>query len=274
LHPASSLPPPRDFHGSWRLGDNWLYVVGGISYDYFFTTITVYNDFWVYNIFANTWTQLTPNGATFGGYASFVAETAPDGSVYIFGGVDATFMAHSELYRYDMFTNTLTLITPSGSIPEARYHAYHVPTEDGFFMTGGVRSDQSYIEDYWFFHFATHTWTQQSTPSGSIPQDRTHSVVGRVGGLMLLGLGDLFGGENCPNIIFGQNPTNDTWVYSFAENRFHQVFPRSAPFNKYSGDASLGSNVYAFGGYSFDINTCVQTFNNNVLRAHFGGGFF
>jgi len=274
LHPESSLPAPRDFQSSWRLGDNLLYIAGGISYDYFFTTINVYSDFWVYHILENRWAQITTNGATFPALASSATEAAPDGNVYIFGGVDASFVAHNQMYRFNMYTNTITLLTPSGPVPEARYHATHVPTEDGFFLTGGVRTDQSVIADYWYFHFATQTWTQQSDPVGPVPQNRTHGVSGRVGGLLLYALGDLPGGTSCPDIIFAQDPINDTWVYSFVENRFEQLFPRFAPFCKYSGDASIGSNVYAFGGYSFNDNTCVQTFNNNVLRAHFDRTFF
>jgi len=269
LNPWGTLPAPRTFHSSWKHGSNHLFIAGGISYSYFFDTINVYNDFWMYKIGDNTWTQLTITG-TFPALASFVAETGPDGSVYIFGGVDSSFVAHGDLYKFDISTNTITLLSPAGPKPDARYHAYHAPTEDGFFLTGGVRTDQSYIEDYWFFNFYTQTWTQQTTPSGARPTNRTHSVTGRVGNHFLLGLGDGFGGVDCPGIIFGQNPLNDTWVYEFNTNTFVQVNPSFAPFNKYSGDARLGANIYAFGGYSFDVNTCVQTYNNDILRAHFG----
>jgi len=272
LNPWGTLPAPRTFHSSWKDGVDHLYIAGGISYSYFFDTINVFSDFWLYKIFENTWTQLTITG-TFPALASFVAETGPDGSVYIFGGVDASFVAHGDLYRFDIASNSITLLSPAGPKPDARYHAYHAPTEGGFFLTGGVRTDQSYIEDYWIFNFYTQTWTELSTPSGARPENRTHSVTGRVGNNFLLGLGDLFGGVNCPGIIFGQNPTNDTWVYKFNSNTFEQLNPPFAPFNKYSGDSVLGVNVYAFGGYSFDVNTCTQTYNNDVLRAHFSDFF-
>jgi len=274
LHPSGTLPAPRTFHSSWSEGLDTLYVAGGIYYDYFFTNITVYNDFWKYSILANRWTQVIPTGAVFPALASFVAERGPDGSVYIFGGVDASFVAHGSLYRLDTEHNTLTLLTPSGATPAARYHAYHAQTEDGFFVTGGVGTDQLYIEDYWFFHFATQTWTQRPIPTGPRPNNRTHGVTGRVGDHFLLALGDLVGGVNCPGIIFQQNPVNDTWIYSFARNTFEQVFPPFAPFLKYSGDVAFGTNVYAFGGYSFNVPTCTQTYNNNILRAHFNDFYF
>jgi len=265
LNPHGSLPGPRTFHSSWSDFGN-IYVAGGIEYDYFFTSITVYNDFWRYSIAANTWTQFTPTGVTWPALASLVAQKGPDGTIYLFGGVDSSFVAHGDLYRLDVVSNTLTLLHPAGATPEARYHAYHAPTEDGFFVTGGVRTDESYIEDYWFFHFESQTWTQRPIPEGPRPENRTHGVTGRVGDKFVISLGDLFGGVDCPGIIFGQNPTNDTWVYSFATNRFQQLFPSHAPFLKYSGDASNGLDIYAFGGYSFDPATCVQTYNSNILR--------
>jgi len=269
LHPVGSLPAPRTFHSSWKHGSNKLYIVGGIFYTYTFSNITVYNDFWVYKIDDNTWTKLTVTGATFPNLASFVLEKAPDNTVYIFGGVDAGFAAHGDLYKFDASTDTLTLLNITGPKPDARYHAYHAPTDDGFFLTGGVRTDQTYIEDYWTFDFSTQRWTQIPRPSGPRPINRTHAVTGRAGNKFLLGLGDGFGGVSCPGIVFAQNPLNDTWVYKFDSNTFEQLNPPSAPYNKYSGDARVGPNIYAFGGYSFDVNTCTQTYNNDILRAHF-----
>jgi len=274
LNPYGSLPAPRCFHSSWARGSNTLYVAGGIAYDYFFETINVYNDIWSYNKILNTWTLLTFTGDAWPALASFVAQTGPDGTVYVFGGVDSSFVAHSDLYRFDLVHQTITHLSPSGELPPARYHAYSAPTEDGFFVTGGVGTDQQYIEDYWFFHFATQTWTQRPIPSGSVPLNRTHGVTGRVGDLFLLSLGDAVGGVNCPGIIFSQAPLNDTWVYSFADNAYTELFPRQhVPYDKYSGDVVAGLNVYSFGGYSFDINTCTQTFNRNILRAHFNEFF-
>jgi len=268
LHPSGPTPGPRAFHSSWKRGSNRLYIAGGIAYTYTFSNVSVYNDFFMYKIDDNAWSKLTLTG-TFPALASFVAETGPDATVYIFGGVDAAFNAHSEMYKFDMSTNTITLLSISGPTPDARYHAYHAPTDDGFFLTGGVRTDQTYIEDYWTFDFHTQSWTQLPRPTGPRPINRTHAVTGRAGDKFLLGLGDGFGGVNCPGIIFGQNPLNDTWVYKFNTNTFEQLSPPFAPFNKYSGDARVGPNIYAFGGYSFDVNTCAQTYNNDILRAHF-----
>jgi len=89
----------------------------------------------------------------------------------------------------------------------------------------------------------------------------------------LIGLGDAVGGANCPGIIFSQAPLNDTWVYSFAHNTYMELFPPFAPFDKYTGDVVAGLNVFAFGGYSFNVNSCTQTFNRNILRLHFNEFF-
>jgi len=246
-----------------------MFILGGVNYTYTFSSIKTYSDLWKYDSIYNSWTQVPITGATFPPLASSVAVRSPSGLVYIFGGVDNTFTARGELWT---LTNNgfLTLLTVTGPKPAPRYHAYRAEFDDGFMVMGGVRSDNSYINDIWFYHYDTNTWTQRSLPPGQ-PNPRTHAVTGLLGGDFLLGLGDLVTGmPNCPGIVFGQAPVNDTWIYSTKLNKWEELTttPQNpSPYSKYTADVVIGDNtIYSFGGFSFNTATCTQTYNTKVLK--------
>jgi len=194
---------------------------------------------------------------------------APNGLAYIFGGVDQTFAARGELWTLTA-KGFLTRLFPTGPKPDARYHAYRTELEDGFMVMGGVRSDNSYINEVWFYHYNSNTWTQRNLPNQQ-PSQRTHAVSGLLGSDFVLGLGDaVIGAANCPGIIFGQAPVNDTWIYSTTLNKWDELSCRPnnpSPYSKYTADVVVGANtIYSFGGFTFDLPTCTQTYNTKVLK--------
>lgn len=151
LHPGGSIPAPRIFHGAWPVDLHSFMINAGGNYDFFFTQLNFFNDFWKFDAVANSWTQIFPSGATFPALLSFVAQKTNLTHVYLFGGVNNQFQATGGLYAYNILTNSLTQMHPAGATPAARYHAYSFDTLSGFVVFGGVDTSGAYINDMWSY---------------------------------------------------------------------------------------------------------------------------
>lgn len=269
LHPVGSLPPPRIFHGSWAVTRKTFMIAGGGSYDFFFGNLSFFDDFWKYNTDTNAWTRIYPSGDPFPAVVSFVVQKTDLDTVYLFGGVDSTFQATGGLFKYDILQNRLTQLFPSGPVPPNRYHAYSFASWKGFVIFGGVDTQARYIDDMWEYDTDDNEWTK-ITVQGPPPPNRTHGVTGKKLNKVILAMGDKFtGGRICGGAIFPQSPANDTWSFDTLTRRWTELTVDQGsvtPPLKYSAfDDYLGS-IYAFAGYAFDNDTCVQTHNTNIWK--------
>jgi hypothetical protein len=266
LHPSGDLPPPRAFHMSWADG-NKLYIFAGVNYTYFYTSVNFYNDLWEYNTASNHWTQLTLTGASFPPSALHIYGQAPGNKVFIFGGVDSTFTALDSTWELKYNSREMTLLTISGTVPPPTYNAHHALSYPGIFFGGGVNTAQVIYEDQWTFSFETLTYTQLPA-SVHNPTNRTHQIFGKIGNVFISAKGDTTGGVDCPNVVYAQNPLNDTWTYNLPNHGWSEVFPTGPAFHNKVGasvTAACGTILYTFGGYNFDPNTCGQVYNTGVI---------
>jgi len=270
LNPTGARPAPRIFHGAWEVTDHSFMIAGGGNYPFFFSPLTAFNDFWKYNTATNLWTQIFPTGDTFPQLLSFVVQKTDLVHVYLFGGVNANFAATGGLYVYNILQNTVTQLHPTGAVPADRYHTYSFPTVKGFAIFGGVDSSGNYINDMWEYDTSANTWTQ-IIPNTQTPPNRTHGVTGKYLDRVLLSAGDKVGqGRACGGAIFPQSPANDTWIFNTILKTWRQLrVDTPTPPLKYSAFFTFTSHVFAFGGYTFDNDTCVQTHNSNVWEFDF-----
>lgn len=176
LRPLSRRPVGRSRPNMWLVDDR-LYVFGGIT-----STFTVLNDLWVYDLAANTWTELIPNGAAGSPPPRHEAQagTAPrHGKLTLYGGesFDALggFQMLTDTWEFDLNTGAWTQVTPTPDIqPHRNYGAASVIGGKLYLHGGdtpggssgcGAPFPQNPSDELWQLDLVRHTWTRLS-PSG------------------------------------------------------------------------------------------------------------
>jgi len=126
---------------------------------------------WIYDPSANAWQQSNPGGTPPDPSLILpsMAYSSREQRVYLFGGFNGSTYS-PDLYKYDVPTNTWTLITPAGGVkPPGRHRAIFAydSTNNIFLLYGGVGagSDGSVdpsgaFGDTWIFDPASVRWTQ------------------------------------------------------------------------------------------------------------------
>src|SRR5579862_1912521 len=120
---------------------------------------------WTYNPVTNKWQRMSTNGTSpnLSLILPALAYNSNTEQIYLFGGsYGAPTVYSSDLYVYDVPTNTWTLISPTGGVkPPARFrHAFaYDSTNNIFLMYGGVNAS-GVLGDTWIFNPATNAWTQ------------------------------------------------------------------------------------------------------------------
>ena len=199
LNPSGDLPAQRAGQGMVYDSDTGKVILfGGIAADGDFS------DTWSYDPIANAWTYLSPTGTVPSARDSVSMVYDPSTHrVLMFGGLDAG-GALNDTWAYDPTANTWTKLSPSGTLPPARYAASIVyDTSNGqTIMFGGQSDDGNSLNDTWAYDPTTNTWTKLS-PSGEPPSARSSSMVYD----SVTGQAILFGGNG------GGSGFNDTWSY-------------------------------------------------------------
>jgi hypothetical protein len=257
LTPAGAAPSPRAFFGATAFqGD--LYVYGGAFYTASATTFQIFGDFWRYNWNAGCWQLLSAAaqpGPRIGG------ELVSYGNyIYLFAGVESFTTTSNALWRYHPATDTWTLLSPSGVVPPTRYIFPFEARGGKLTLYGGnsqVITPGIQRNDSWQYSIATNKWTQIAVPFRS----RVHCGASWLGGDFLVYFGDIDDNNvECENVglSFGQNPTNETWLYT--NNPFfpvwYQLQLRSREPRKriYYDKNELEQKIYVWGGFGFDCS--------------------
>jgi len=188
MFPISS-PSARMNHAMASLGDDQVLLFGGDDGTYDGET-------WVYDLSANTWTQMFPISSPSARWRLAMAFLGSD-QVLLFGGNDGTY--DGETWVYDLSANTWTQMFPISSPSARQNHAMVYMGDDQVLLFGG--HDGDYDAETWVYDLSVNAWTQMS-PSASPSARYAHAMVSLEGGQVLL-----FGGLDAS----GQN--DETWVY-------------------------------------------------------------
>jgi Galactose oxidase, central domain len=119
---------------------------------------------WTYDPVANVWQPVTANGTPPDPslISPAMAYSARAQQVYLFGGATDTGY-NSNLYSYDVPTQTWTLINPVGAAPLGRnYCGFAYDSTNDIFLLYGGRNGGSILGDTWAYNPETNTWTQLS----------------------------------------------------------------------------------------------------------------
>lgn len=196
--------------GAFDVAHNVAVLYGGASYV----------GTWIYNPSTNSWQQVTAGG------------TPPDPSVilpgmayssnaqqvFLYGGRNSGgTVYYSSLYRYDVPTNTWSLISPTGGVaPPARCCTnFAYDSTNNIFLLYGGKNASGVLNDTWVFNPTTNTWTQVTPPQSPainsvsdftrLAYDSDHNAFV----LAHLGTGGYFGG-NWTSLAF------QTWLFRYA----------------------------------------------------------
>jgi N-acetylneuraminic acid mutarotase len=270
-------PSPRGFHGAAMDDcDEKMYVYGGVTYPPDFSNITIYSDFWSYDVDDDKWTKIKTGGANPGQRTDF-GLTQLNGKIYLFGGVvDSFFTVQNDLWVYDPDTKRWTELNPIGTKPTPR-NAFQFRASDSdnkIYLYGGEnpQSDFGTFTDTWVYDVRTNKWTN-ITPS-NINDNINPPVNSHLGSAVIGDKFLIFGGEapsppgaeaECGS-PFPQNPTNN--FYSMDINNSPRKWKRittqtTPPKTKRHAGSSIGQCFCFYGGFDF---TCPpgQTFNNQM----------
>jgi N-acetylneuraminic acid mutarotase len=112
------------------------------------------NDTWAYNPATNTWTELSPVGATpspRGGHA--MAYEPVRGRMIMFGGGESYTDMVNDTWAYDPAANSWVELTPMGKLPWPRgaHSMVYDPVTQRLIMFGGVDDTRTYLHETWAF---------------------------------------------------------------------------------------------------------------------------
>ena len=205
------------------------YSAGGISLG------TPQNTFYSYDPVADSWTTL-PNlpGGFYDAPAVYAANT---NSVYVFGGLDATFTPSNVVQIYDIAGGTWTTGAP---MPGARYFASgaYDASNGKIYVIAGFDSTFTETSTTWEYDPVANTWdtSRANTP---IPLGGSgYSIVGQ--NIYLAGTWN------------GGSGSTVHYRYDIVANTWTQM--ADVPVNIYRPDAAgIGTNEYLVGGGNPDL---------------------
>lgn len=201
-----------------------------------------YNDTWVFNYNANTWTNVTPAISPPGRHSFGIAYDSESDRVIIFGGFlygSGGYFADEyyskETWAFDYNSNSWENLTTSSG-PDGRTHhnmAYDSES-DRIIMFGGYHyADDSYGDETWSFDYNSNTWTQKDA-LGTSPFKYKQSMA--------------YDSESDKIIIFGGSSTSvydisdETWTYDYNSDIWtfmECIIPTETPLFLYSTVVSL-----------------------------------
>ncbi len=132
----------------------------------------ILNDLWAYDLDADRWTRLEPDGPVpperFGHEAVWV-----DGfGVVVYAGQAAPTTFYDDLWAYDPSTNRWRRLPADGARPIARYGSCAALGPDGrLWISHGFTEDGTRFADTRAYDFAAGRWADE-TPAGNVPVNR------------------------------------------------------------------------------------------------------
>jgi N-acetylneuraminic acid mutarotase len=173
LSPTGGPPTARGGHTAvYDQTAKKMYIFGG------FSGPSWLGDLWVYDVAANTWTQLA--GASETRYNSSAAYDQTAKKMYVFGGTNNSQYSQNQLWVYNVATNAWTTLSPTGTLPGVRrgHSAIFDQTSTQMYVFGGgdyspppsAYGTNVFFNDLWTFlaapYAASGTFTSKIFDTG------------------------------------------------------------------------------------------------------------
>jgi hypothetical protein len=217
LEPAGAKPPARHDHSvTADVEGTRAYVFGGRA------ASNGLNDLWAYDVAANAWQQVQPDGAApatrWGHNAAFDAQR---NALVVFGGQTAGGF-FSDVWAYEVAANRWERLNADNAGPSRRYGAggSYEPSARTITVTHGF-TDSGRFDDTWAFAVGDARWSELSPRAGERPLRRCllRTIVDPEAGRVLL-----FGGQSNTAPFM-----NDLWAFDMSARSWQQLAASSAP---------------------------------------------
>lgn len=264
LGTTGAVPAPRAFAAaaSDEVAGGRLFVFGGSTFNVAGTEFQPFGDLSVYSVSTNAWATLSiPDTSTrpHPGARSGANLWSVGDRLYLFGGIDATFATHNDLWAYDLRSGGWSLIAVSGPTPPARHvaQAGTVAQSGRLTIYGGEAIDPAVgftvLADTWQFDLASRSWVDVTPEVGNISPPRNYGAATVVGAAMYLQGGDVPGGVGGCGAPFEQNPVSDLWRFDLINRVWRQLTPAGDPLVrlKRHAAATVLGRMYVVSGWDF-----------------------
>lgn len=264
LSPAGAVPAPRAFAAaaSDEAAGGRLFVFGGSTFNVAGTEFQPFGDLSVYSVARNAWTTLSASDigtSPHPGARSGANLWAVGDRLYLFGGIDATFATHNDLWTYDLRRGVWSVVAVNGPTPPPRHvaQAGTVARHGRLTVYGGEAIDPAagftVLADTWQFDLASRRWVNVTPAVDNIVPPRNYGAAAVVGAAMYLQSGDVPGGTSGCGAPFEQNPVAELWRFDLVNRGWRRVAPAGDPLVrlKRHAAATVSGRMYVVSGWDF-----------------------
>jgi len=272
----SSAPTKRAlFCWAYDNDEDQLYIFGGVNYTNTFSSITFFNDTWVFDFATNLWTQLFPTVFPSKRAGTSCARVGDD--MYLFGGsnINSAFvsLAFDDLWKFSFTTHEWTFIgskiqnTTSALWPGERiqHHFIRLPRADKIFLTDGFKEDSTGkalpYDDVWVYDVSSGTWDNLDNEGRPAIVREYTGAVALSNRYVLFQGGDAQGNRTAADVCFpplfcfiASTPTDNTFLYDIQKEQFFEFFLDRLvpPLRRAMMTLTKEDLVLIFGGHNFD----------------------
>jgi hypothetical protein len=292
--PVYGVPAERGFLGSDVydpfFGETVIIYYAGAKYNAPVTVRTWYDDMWEYRPSSNSWRKRVPTTAVQPSSRLGPSIVIHLSTLYMFGGISASFQFLNDLWSYNLLTDVWTQIIASNpsdpSLPPANFGPQLQKTTTGPFITSLIMFGGNIFppgsgnqnEEIWKYSFLTNSWSKYN-PTPAVPGanvGRVHGASAYKNNKFIIALGDKDDAINECQINLpsaGQLPTNGTWYFHEPSKTWNEVTTTMIPkLKRIYYDAKGSDTMYVWGGFGF---TCVNqvdvvTWNFNIYKLDIG----
>lgn len=177
------------------------------------------NDTWVYNVTADTWTEMNPDSKPKPQYGCYMEYDTVNQEVIMYGGhwsTGGSVHGYSDgVWTYDYPTDTWTKVDDATTPPHRYWHNTAYDSDTGKMVVfGGSQGGSNILDDTWLFDYSTTTWERITTEIGPSARMNSAMVYDPDTGKVVL-----FGGL----AEFGEEPYNDLWLLDVDEPVWTQL---------------------------------------------------
>jgi N-acetylneuraminic acid mutarotase len=259
LSPSGQLPPARAFAaGAADPASHRIFVFGGSTFAPSGADFQPFDDLWAYSVTPNRWARLvssTPGPSARSGATMWVVGER----LYVFGGIDATFTVHNDLWAYDLRRSAWAQVPVTGAVPPARHvaQAGTVAPFGRLTVYGGESIDPEVgfvlLGDTWEFDLVRQRWREVTPAAANIWPARNYGAAAILGRALYLQGGDVSGGEAGCGAPFPQNPTDELWRFDLVRRVWQRLDPGGDPLArlKRHAAATVGGRMFVVSGWDF-----------------------
>lgn len=235
---------------------NQVIFFGGMNVDPCWASCPpFFDDTWIYDATANTWTQIRPPSAPSPrDNAPLAYDSESDRIILVAGAISGKNYAPRETWAFDMNTMTWTMMKTQGPAYRFGHSMVYDSKADRMIVFGGYNNEKSLVlNDTWAYDYNTDTWTEMK-PAVSPPGRNFQSMVYDSKADRVI----LWGGWGNPDV----GNDRSLWVYDYHKNTWEERKPSEGPtcrfFHNMAYDSKADRTI-VYGGYTGLATT--ETFN-------------